>query len=771
MGVMLLGFAAVCVLVGVAYSQTPLPSQPTNAGVRDQASIFYASDRKTEIGRIGKKRQIVEQLGAPGEKPTKGKVPDFVQNAVLAAENRSFRTDKGGISIKGTGRAVWVNLNGGQGGGSTITQQLAKNYYSDINNRTMSRKFKELFISMKLEDRYGKDEILKLYLNTIYFGRDTYGIQAASREYFKQDVWNLKPDQAAFLAGLIQNPNRDPSETKNKAWIKERFEYTLNGLVTMNKMSATEATALKAKGLPRYFSQGKGGFANLYTGQKGYMLMRAKLELERQGITGEVLTKQGLRVYTTFDMEKMKAAKIAAETTIPGLNPKKLATKHVRVGLVSVNTKNGEVEAFYGGPDYLNQSFDNVWQGQAQAGSAMKPYVLAAALKKGYSLKSLVNGKSNVPLNTSGDVVPPGQGGYAVRTSHAKPAVDLVEAMQWSNNTAFVQLGFKVGSAEVVKMATEAGVADNLMKPYQGAGGLFLGINDIRAIEQAAGYAPFANGGVYHKPHVIRKVLNADNKTSYRTKSGKTLKWEESRTIFDKEVAAKATYAMQRVVTGGTGILARLPDRPAAGKTGTTENNVATWFVGYVPQISTSVTVFNDKYDKRLKRKKSLVIPNVDVQGGTVPARLWKAYMVKATAGLPVEQFPPASMDGQVYKYAQLPKPKKEKGDDEKPEFCKYPIFKDDPRCKDDQDEPDDPENPGPGDKPACQTPFPDGNCDPNKPPKLPPPNWWCDAHPDQAPQYPACRRGGNDDDDEPGPNQPQTQQRVLLPFGYRSEE
>ncbi|MFI0453354.1 transglycosylase domain-containing protein [Actinomadura sp. 6N118] len=768
---MLLGFAAVCTLVAVAYAKTPLPAKPTNEGVADQASIFYYAGGKAELGRIGKKREIV-QLGAPGEKPTRGKVPDFVQDSVLAAENRSFRSDKGGISIKGTGRAVWVNLNGGQGGGSTITQQLAKNYYSDIENRTMSRKFKELFISIKLEQRYQKDEILADYLNTIYFGRDTYGVQAASREYFgpKVNVWDLTREQAAFLAGLIQNPNRDPAAAKNKNWIKERYEYTLNGLVTMNKLSAAQAAAYKAE-MPTPKAAGATG--NTFGGQKGYMLMRAKLELERQGIDSKTLTTQGLRVYTTFDPDKMKMAKVAAEKTITGLSPKKLAKENVRVGLVSVNTRNGEVEAFYGGPDYLTQAFDNVWQGQAQAGSAMKPYVLAAALDNGYSLKSLVDGRSMVPLNTNGDVVPKGTGGYAVRTSHQKPAVDLIEATQWSNNTAFVQLGFKVGSDKVVQMASDAGVADNLMTPYKGAGGLFLGINDIRAIEQAAGYAPFANGGFYHKPHVIKKVLNKDNKSQYRTKSGKTLKWEEKRKIFDEDVAAKATYAMQKVVTGGTGTLAKLPDRPAAGKTGTTENNVATWFVGYVPQISTSVTVFNDKYDKRLKRKKSLEIPGVNVQGGTVPARIWQAYMANATKGLEVQPFPPASMDGTVHKYAQLPKKKeKDEGEDEKPDFCKYPIFKDDPRCKDDPNDPRDPEDPR--DKPACQSPIPDGNCDPNKPPDVPPPDWWCDAHPDKAQQYPACRRGGDgpgDNEDPPFPNQQQTQRAFFLPSGYRSEE
>ncbi|KAB2340774.1 transglycosylase domain-containing protein [Actinomadura rudentiformis] len=771
MGVMLLGFAAVCTLVAVAYAKTPTPAEPTVQGVEDQASIFYYANGK-ELGRIGKKRQSV-QLGAQGEKPTTGKVPDFVQNAVLAAENRSFRSDKGGISIKGTGRAVWVNLTGGKGGGSTITQQLAKNYYSDVNNRTMSRKFKELFISMKLEDKHSKDEILRLYLNTIYFGRDTYGIQAASREYFHTDVWKLKPDQAAFLGGLIQNPNRDPSEQKNKNWIKERYDYTLNGLVTMGKMDTAQATSYKAK-LPYFYSAGSSG--NTFGGQKGYMLMRAKLELERQGITSQKLTTEGLRVTTTFDPKMMVEAKNAAEKTVPQVNPKKLAKKKIRVGLISVESKTGKVRAFYGGPDYLSQSFDNVWLGSAQAGSAMKPYVLAAALKKGYSLQSLVDGRSMVPIDTQGNITP---GGVKFRTGHAKPAMNLIEATQWSNNTAYVQLGFKVGSQDVFKTATDAGIASTLLNPHKGGAGMFLGANDIRPVEQAAGYAAFANGGTYYQPRVIEKVLEPDKSKSDQNGKGKVtykerkLNWEKHR-VFDESVAAKATYAMRKVVTAGTATAAQLPDgREAAGKTGTTDNNVATWFVGYVPQLSTAVTLFNDNYDKKLKRKKSLILPGVgEVQGGTIPAKIWRSFMAGATEGMTAETFPQASMDGTVYKYAQPPK-KKEKDEDEgKPGWCKLPGLENHPRCKGDNE----PEPGDPGNKPPCQSPVPDGNCDPNKPPFQPPPDWWCRAHPDQAQQYPTCRKG--DDGGRPGngetppfPNQQQTQPAFFLPSTYRSEE
>ncbi|TDD65300.1 transglycosylase domain-containing protein, partial [Actinomadura rubrisoli] len=715
-GVTALSCVSLFTLTWVAYANTPTPAEPTVAGVEDQASIFYYTDG-TEIGRIGKKRQSVELR----------QVPAVVQDAVLAAENRSFRTDPG-FSVKGTSRAVWRNLTGGSGGGSTITQQLAKNYYSDPNNRTMSRKFRELFISLKLEDKRSKDEILKLYLNTIYFGRDTYGIQAASREYFGKDVWKLSPDQAAVLGGIIQNPNRDPGEKANRAWLTARYQYTLKGLVSMNKLSKADAERYMAK-VPRINEAGTGN--QLYGGQRGYMLMRAKEELRRLGIDNKELTTKGLRVYTTFDRKKMADAKEAAEHTVPQVRPAKLAKKKIRVGLVSVNTANGEVVAFYGGPNYLTQAFDNVWSGSAQAGSAMKPYVLATALKQNYSLKSLVEGRSMTPIDPNGNVVPKGsQNATVVPNGHnAGPAINLVKATQDSINTAFIQLMGKVGIQEVIKTETDAGIAPDLLKPHNCCLNLALGVNNIRPIEQAAGYATFANGGVYHKPHVIRTVKMTDNKT-VRLKP----KYESHR-VFDGKVAADATYAMQQVIRGGTATAAALPDgRPAAGKTGTTDRNVATWFVGYVPQISTAVTMYNDAAGPDGK-KKSLILDGIgEVQGGTIPARIWRHYMTEATRGMSPEAFPPPVWGGLVQQWAKPPPPKKKKDDDGRPPWCDGPIGQYDPRCQDDDDDP------GQGDKPPCQSPFPDGNCDPNKPPSNPPPRWWCSVHRGD----PACRGMGN---------------------------
>ncbi|MGI5166110.1 transglycosylase domain-containing protein [Spirillospora sp. CA-253888] len=756
-------FGSLAAMVSMAYAGTPVPEEPSVEGVEDQASIFYYADGKKEIGRMGKRRESVEL----------SKVPRHVQDAVLAAENRTFRTDKGGISVKGTGRALWLNLTGGKGGGSTITQQLAKNYYSDPFNRTYSRKLKEMFISIKLEDKYKKEEILKLYLNTIYFGRDTYGIQAASREYFGKNVSDLNKSQAAVLGGMIQDPNREITKKENQAYLKERYAYTLNGMAELKTITQAEADSLKTK-LPTINKPGKQG--QLYAGQRGYMLMRAKTELMRKGITEQELTTKGLRITTTFDERKMREAKQAAEHAVPQVHPKQLATKKIRVGLISVNTANGEVQAFYGGPNYLTQAFDNVWSGSAQAGSAVKPYVLATALKQGYHLNSRLEGRSMAPIDTNGNVVSPNvPGTIKVPNGHTSgPAVTMTDATADSVNTAFVQLGFKVGHDKLIETETDAGIAPDLLKPYKGQGGIALGINNIRPVEQAAGYQAFANGGTWHEPHVLREVKIRDEENKSKLIPYSTQKFKPSelkpkkRQVFSGAVAADATFAMQQVVKRGTAKAAALPDRPAAGKTGTTDHNVATWFVGYVPQISTAVTLYNDEFDKKLKRKKSLILPEIgEVEGGSVPARIWRAYMVEATKGLEVKPFPQPANAGRIELWAKPPvkKEKKEEEKGDKPRFCRLPIFKDHAKCKGDGSEE---QEPG-GSKPPCPGGIPNGNCDINKPPKNPPKNGvWCRLHPN----YPACRKDGQGDEQnqEQGQQEPTTPnslpERLRIPLG-----
>ncbi|WP_285701290.1 transglycosylase domain-containing protein [Actinomadura sp. NBRC 104412] len=739
-GVFGLAFLGLLTLIGVAYAQTPVPSVG-NSDATKTAAIFYYSDGKTEIGRIGKNRELV----------TLDKVPKHVQEAVIAAENRSFWTDSG-FSPKGLSRAIWVNLTGGETqGGSTITQQLAKNYYL-TNERTMSRKFKEMFISLKLEDQLGsKEKILEQYLNTVYFGRNAYGIQAASKAFYRKDVSKLNPGEGALLAAIIQQPGRfdpasdDPDLVRQT---KARYQYVLDGMRKTGQISQAD--------YQKYYGEMPQTATNsieTYGGQRGYMIKRAILELQRdQGITEKQLLDQGLRVTTTFNKTKMAYAKQAVESVLP-TKPSKLLKQSIRTGLASVNTTNGEVEAIYGGPNYLKQSFDNVWRGSAQAGSAMKPYVLATALEKGYSLKSTVEGRSGVQFNGAGDVVPRGTPGALdpIRNSHNSPgAVDLVTATRESTNTAFVQLALKLGVPEVVKSAEKAGISPDMVEPYKRQAGLALGINDIRPIEQAAGYAVFANGGTYYQPHVVKKVRPRDSDADY-----KKLTWKKTESVFSTNVTRDVTYALQQVVgPGGTAPSAKLADRPVAGKTGTTEKNVATWFVGYVPKISTSVTLFNDK-------KKTLSLDGQsEIVGGGLTAKIWNAYMTRATRGTPPEQFAPPAFGGRIEQWAKPPKQEedeeKDERDDGRPPYCNNPRFQNLPQCQDPNRPGDDGQN---GDLPPCVNYPIVSNCDPNKPPQDDPrdDSLWCQHHPNEQ----VCKNDDDDDDggnNDPRPPFPQTQ-------------
>ncbi len=730
LGVMGLGVLGACTLVGVAYAMTPVPETP-NEGVQDQASIFYYRDAKTEIGRIGVKRQIVDIK----------QVPVHVQDAVLAAENRSFRTDPG-FSPTGIARAV---LNRGQkGGGSTVTQQLAKNYYSDINNRTMSRKFKELFISIKMEDKYDKNEILELYLNTIYFGRDTYGIQAAAQEYFHTDVRRLTTQQAALLAGIIQNPNNDPRAKANRAYATQRYGYVLDGLVAMGKLDAAAAAKYKAK-LPRVAAVSRSG---AFAGQNGYLLQRAKNALHQMGITDQMISKNGYRIVTTWDRGLQQAAKRAVEN----YKRQNGFGKDIRIGLASIDARNGEMLAAYGGPDYLKQFFDDAYQSRVQSGSSFKPYVLAAGLQHGIGLKSLFDTKSPQSFAVDGESIPPSTDAYTVRNSDNEQfgVKDLTFSTAHSLNTVYVPLGLKVGLDKVVKAAVNAGVPKESPGLNTGEGGVSLGQAVLRPLDQAAGFATFANKGRANTPHSIRAVYrtDADLKKKEAWKKPKLDKRNEPAFGPESEgIAADVSHAMQAVVRNGTGTRARLPDgRPVAGKTGTTDKNKSAWFVGYTPQISTSVAMWRQVDTK--KGPKFLSLRGVggysQIFGGQLPADIWRDYMSVAMNGKQIEQFPPPANVGETHKYATptptIKPPKRDKRED-----CRRFGLFDNPRCRQEPTPP-----------PTCQPGG--GGFAETQPCPSPTPS---ESEEECDPLFPNCREDGGGGNGGGGNGETTTQQRA----------
>ncbi|GAB2451711.1 hypothetical protein GCM10027187_19910 [Streptosporangium sandarakinum] len=602
----LIAFGVVVVLsvgvLGVVWAMTPIPDS-TQPKATAQGSVIYYRDGKTVLAKQGVNRRSVPL----------SEVPESVRNAVIAAENRSFYDDKG-VSLKGTFRAMWSTVTGRQlQGGSTITQQMVRNYYSGLSQeRSIIRKLKEVMISLKVDQSKPKDWVLEQYLNTIYFGRGADGVQAAAQAYFGKDVGKLDVAEGAYLAAVIQQPSRfaDPHGADLDA-ARTRWRSVVDGMVQIGALTPQQAatTTFPTLKKPRPVFSLKG--------QQGYMLDQVAAELKRRGYTDEAVNQGGLKIVSTFDKNLMAAAERAVTSVMPDGSAKKVNT-----GLAAVDPGTGEVVAFYGGRDYDANKFDNSFSAKVQAGSTFKAYTLAAALENGLDLGTRVNGNSPMTVASAPDHPIPNSGG----TSYGQ--IDLVTATRNSVNTAFVDLGQKVGLDKVVKAARAAGIPAEQLAPHRGAATLPLGVASVSAVQNASGFATFAAGGVHRDAHVIRSVTDA---------TGKVTKFDaKGRRAFGEQTAADATYALTQVVEGGTGSAARLYDRPVAGKTGTTDGSVSVWFAGFTPQLATAVDMFRDDH-------KPVVINGAVQYGGSYPAQVWRAFMAEAMKGKPVKEFPEPS--------------------------------------------------------------------------------------------------------------------------------
>ncbi|MEV4253995.1 transglycosylase domain-containing protein, partial [Spirillospora sp. NPDC049652] len=652
---------AVSTLIVVGYMLTGVPKDAQD-GVNDQGTSILYADGSTPIARVGTRRQSV---------PIK-QVPPVVQKAVLAAEDRNFYGETWGVSPKGLGRAIYKTATGGDvQGGSTITQQLARNYYQGLSrDKTMSRKVKEIFISIKLRRKVDPNQILEMYLNTVPFGRNAYGIQAASQAYFRTDVKNLKYEQAAMLAAMIQRPSffATQGNSVNHRLLVERWHYVLEGMVKMGVITEQQKQSAKFPKTTKAWSDVKGNSQGVYIQQR--------VESELNGLKlDENWRQNGARITTTLEPKWMKYAQDAVNEAGVKKWPKNISS-----GLIAVDSSNGEIKAFYGGDKRHNGDYDTVFNPSAQAGSSFKPYVLAAALKQGYSIKSTIDGHSPQCFDSQGEDLNAGvspsscatKGGYRVQNDAGDGplgVIDLVKATEKSVNTAYVKLGLKLGTNEVAKTAMQFGVPQKSIDGIkQGGGGIpggiSLGIADVPAVNQAAGYAAFANGGLKVTPHLIKKVERFDPKSKKWTAIPLPWDKEKRERVLDPDLAAQADTAMKAVVRSGTATRARLDDgRDVAGKTGTTEKNVAAWFVGYIPQLSAAVTMFN-KNHKTIEN-----IPGFQgnsIYGGTVPAAIWKSFMEKVIHGenLPAKNFPEPTYSGTQPKQwdtpTSSPKPTKE---------------------------------------------------------------------------------------------------------------
>ena len=608
-GLLLFGFftlAGVATLVFAYFTVTiPDPNQFTTG----QATIIQYADG-SEIGRLGAQNRVSVPLA---------KMPIELRRAVLAAENKSFYTDSA-VSPTGILRAVYYNLRGGSlQGGSTITQQYAKTAFLTP-ERTIKRKLKELVISIKLENTLSKDQILESYLNTIYFGRGAYGVEAAARQYFGRDVDQLTLSQSAVLASVLRSPGYyDPQYSEgNKKRLEARFSYVIKNMVESKWI--TPEKAAKAK-LPKVKDPITGGE---FAGPTGFLLMTVKSELAKLGFTEDQLLVSGLRVKTTFERAAQQAAVDAVDTQAPKKSPADL-----HIGLASVRPGTGEVVAMYGGKDYLVRQLNDATQGITMAGSTFKPFALIAALEAGIGLDTVWNGDSPQIYDVDGK--PYEVGNYGNKSFGD---ITLLQATASSVNTVYVPLGLQVGAEKVVEVARRAGIPTSVA--MMATPSVVLGPASPHVLDVAAAYATFAAQGVYAKPYYISTVSGRNGGILFEAKP-------QGEQVFSADVMADVTTALQAVVKVGSGFEAKKLKRPAAGKTGTSQENASAWFSGFTPQLATSVSFYRDDATKTLRGIGGLN----SVTGGSFPARIWTRYMLGALKGQPILQFPePANITG-----------------------------------------------------------------------------------------------------------------------------
>jgi membrane peptidoglycan carboxypeptidase len=602
------GFIAGSTLFAFAWFSVSIPDP--NAYVNSQATIIQYSNGD-EIGRIGTQNRQILPIA---------QIPINMRNAVLAAEDRKFYSNQA-FSVTGIARALINNLKSGSlnnEGGSTITQQYAKTAFL-TSSRTIERKIKELVIAMKLENALSKDQIFENYLNTIYFGRGSYGVQTASQQYFNRNVDQLNLSQTAVIASILRSPGYyDPSlSEENGVRLENRFQYVIDGM--LNEGWITQEQADKAK-FPTVAPRVTSG---TLSGPKGHVISQVQRDLGRLGFTEEQLLEGGLVIRTTL----VQKAQQSAVDAVTKFYPKK-APENLRIGLVAIRPGTGEIIALYGGRDYLERQLNDATQSIALAGSTFKPFALIAALEAGIPLTSMWNGDSPQTFDDLGKpyiVSNYGDEGWG--------QIDLLSATQHSINTIFVPLGMKAGMDKVVDAARRAGIPENVaMIPTPS---VVLGVASPRVIDVANAYATFAAQGVYAKPFLVSSVTGPNKGVLYEATP-------QTQEVFSKEVMADLTYALKSVVNGGTGAAALSLGRPAAGKTGTSQSNASAWFAAYTPQLSASVAFFRDSASESLNGIGGLT----SVTGGSFPARIWTAFMKGALKGEPVMTFPAPSNIG-----------------------------------------------------------------------------------------------------------------------------
>ena len=605
--------ALLAVLVGgfIYYRSVKLPDP--NQNFSSQTTTLYYRDGTTKLGELSVQNRTVVDYS---------KISDNMKNAAIAAEDRTFWTNRG-ISPKGIARSLVAIARGEElQSGSTITQQYIKVRYLS-SDQTVNRKLHELALAVKISTEVSKEDILSGYLNTVYFGRGAYGVERAAEVFFNTTADKLTVPQAAMLAALINNPSGlDPANGDSaKQQLVDRYNYVLDGMLQAGNISQQDHDASYDK-LPDVLPVSQ---SDTYGGPNGFLIAMAVQELKDNGFTDAEINGGGLKIITTFDPAMQASAiKTAQDYTARVIknaqSTQDAANLHAAIASVAVGT--GEVYALYGGPDYVTSQLN--WGTTARpAASTFKAWTLLAGLRQGFGLSTVLNGSTFTP---SGDTV------SVHNDSNVNYGqVSLLKATSYSMNTAFTDLVTKMsdGPNSVVKAANDAGVPTS--DGWDLNNRIALGTAQVSPLSNATGFATIANDGKRNTTHVVKEVHDDTDKVVYTGKTDATQTVEQS-------IAQNAQTGLESVVTSGTGTVAQALNRQVIAKTGTKDEGdetTAAWFVGATKQISTAVMYVAGDGNQDLDPYS----PSGSFGSGLYPADTWRDYMQSAMNGLPNQTF------------------------------------------------------------------------------------------------------------------------------------
>ncbi|MER5808456.1 transglycosylase domain-containing protein [Streptomyces sp. NPDC002033] len=564
------------------------------------------------------------------------KIPEDVRTAFIAIENKSFYKDSG-VDLIGVARGLFNTATGrGKAGGSTITQQYVKNYYL-TQDQSATRKLRELVISVKVDQRMKKNEILAGYLNTNFYGRNAYGIQAAAQAYYGVDAEKLTLEQAAYLAAVIQAPSQYDWATagpNGKRLVMIRFNAVLDNMVEMGKLDQAKRATLKFQEPIKPKPQPG------MDGQKGYLVQAAKAELGRQGIKDADITAGGWTITLNIDKKKQAALEKAVQDELESKLERKNVQERpqdqsVQAGATSVDAKTGAIVAMYGGVGLTEKAESNALRTDYQPGSTFKPVVLATALETGAKTQdgrpitpnALYDGTSKRPVVGSATAFAPQN---QDNINYGDPMLTVQEATNSSVNSVYAQMIVDARPEKVKQTALSLGMTDRDGWPADRPA-MSLGTMSANTVEMAGVYATFGNHGKKVTPTIVKKAEHADAEFKAVNPIGSQ--------VLTSKTADTVTKVLTGVVEDGSGKAVRSSAYDAAGKTGTTESNVAAWFTGYTPELVTVVAMFGEDPNSHNQVTLTGTAGKGRAGGSSFPAQIWQAYTLAALKGQSTGQF------------------------------------------------------------------------------------------------------------------------------------